>query len=481
VGEDVGSGGQFARGPGEQGIARDPGGATPNDPFRTDNPSERAFTDPQRRQQAIEATARESEQLARDDIIGFRETAGGGYEPLLTAEAKRDQARTATKRASDAVDDEDIQGFRQTSEGAEPVLSGEARLELARKNVELRREARRVFAGTGQVPVGLREGDLEFELQGGEVRATLTDDARQDLSQRRSAAPDQGDGGVFDRERLFNTESTGAKLFGTAEREKAIEQEAAEGSSSGALFVGGEAIEAAGLDATRELDRRIPDFDQSVTVPTVGPGGQVTDLEANPRIGIGTEGTRLTQQLRNVAVGAPAGIGVAGAAAPKAAGDIGLRVEQALGADVDDRATIGAGATGAAATQAGSTVAKGAQEEPVGAAADLFLPAAVSRVSPIRFRRFDVPEQSTESAQVTRSRKAGAAAEAIRQGESPTTVRNVELSPTGNPPGASPVFGWKRRQLHNELRAGLVAEQSPGSKGIVRLLAPRRRVPIRLT
>jgi len=429
-GSDDGVGQQSGGAPGEQGIARDTGRAPANDPFQTDSPSQRTFTDPQRRRRAIEQTAADSNQLDENDIVGFRETDAGELRPLLTADAKRELAREQVAEDSKTIEESEIKGFRRTSDGMVPVLSNQARLEQARENFEIDRDPQRVFSGTEEIPLGLTRQDFKLTLEGGQVRATLTKDARRELeaSTESSSGGGQTDGGAFDASRLLQTQSAGAQFFGTAGRERAIEQEAVAGSPSAALFVGGEAIEAAGVDATKALDQRIPDFDQSVTVPSVGPGGRVTDVEANPRIGIGTEGKRLTQQLRNVVVGAPTGIGIAGGAAPKVAGDFGLRAEQALGADVDDRATIGAAGTGAAVASAGGTVATGIREEPVGAAADLAIPAGVSRVSPVRVRRFDVPEQSTAAARVTRSRKAGAATEAVRQGQSPRAVSNIELS-----------------------------------------------------
>ena len=361
-----------------------------------------------REAQARQEVAAGSEAVDPDDVLGFTESGDGEVRPVLNEDARREQLAAANS----GIEEEDIDAVERTDEGVRAVLDEDAREERARERFEQQRQDaradRELFRAAGTEPdvplESFASDDLEFQATGDGVEVRPTDAAvesqiRQDLSDQAGVQPSdvavrrEGDqfvgeverppgddaGGPLDAGRLLNTDSPGTQLFGTEERERAIEQEAVEGSLSARTFVGGEAFGAAGRDASQALDERVPDLDQSVQAPVLLPGTNVREVEANPRVGIGTEGDRVGQQLRDLVVGTPASVGVAAGLAPKAAGDIGLRVESALGRDVDDDAQIGAGETLGATGAAGQTVVQGAQQQPVGTAVGLLGPGAASR------------------------------------------------------------------------------------------------------
>ncbi len=165
------------------------------------------------------------------------------------------------------------------------------------------------------------------------------------------------------QEFVMSTPSATSSLLGQEDREEAIEDLAREGSPSAKVFVGGEVIEAAGVRTTQVLDEQVPEF-------AVG-----------PKVGLpGSEGEEVGTQVRNVAVDAPAGVGVIGSLAPRAAADFGLAVEDAAGkTDVSEEARSDAGETGEALQQGGETVAEGIQEEPIGAALEVAAPGVGGR------------------------------------------------------------------------------------------------------
>lgn len=243
-----------------------------------------------------------------------------------------------------------------------------------------------------------------------------------------AAAPDFGR--AFDSGVLLGSPSSGAQFFGTEARERAIEREAMQGSVFAQTFVGGESLEQLGLEGTRMLDEAVPDAgDPHEVMVTTSTGQQYgTGIELNPRVGIGTEGKRVGTQVRRYVVGAPAGLGVAAGLGPKAVGDVGLRAEELLGRDVEQSALLSSAATTGAVGVAGKEVVKGAKEEPIGAALDLATPFAVSKVSPVRFRRFDVPQKSpTQVVETPLSRRIGATAELAKRGEPPSRLRDIDV------------------------------------------------------
>jgi uncharacterized membrane protein YcgQ (UPF0703/DUF1980 family) len=156
---------------------------------------------------------------------------------------------------------------------------------------------------------------------------------------------------------LSNTSPTSA-MFDQAQRERQIEQLAREGSVSAKVFVGGEVLEDTGVQTTQALDDRVP------------------ELEVGPKVGIGTEGEEVGEQLRNVAVEAPAGAGMLASLGPRAAADIGLATEKRLGTtDFDnDEVRTDASEVPGGLERAGGQMAQGIREEPVGFAAEIAAP-----------------------------------------------------------------------------------------------------------
>lgn len=228
---------------------------------------------------------------------------------------------------------------------------------------------------------------------------------------------------------LTSTQSPGARFFGTAERERAIEQEAREGSVFAKTFVGAEALEQAGLEGTRFLQNKIPEAPGGAPLRFSAPGvGQVkTGVELNPRVGIGgATGVRAGTQIRKWVTEVPAGVGMVSGFGGKAVGDIGLRAESVLGRDVAPAGTIDAAATKTALGVAGGKTVEGIKEEPIGAALDIVTPFAVSKVSPVGVSRFDVPTgESKMVAKVPTSRKVGAAVKAAQDVRSVGDVRTA--------------------------------------------------------
>ena len=324
-----------------------------------------------------------------------------------TAETAADTADDATEVARDTVTDAE-RTARDTAGDAERTI---------RETAEKAREA-----GSTAVDAEERTAEDVARSAGDVAGSSEQDDGGASSSD-----------GALDTDRLLNTTSPGSQLFGTKEREEAIEAAAQEGSPSGRLFVAAESFEAAGSDVSAELDQAVPKLDESTKVPVVLPGAGVVDVEANPQAAF--EGNaRVGEQLRNVPVGAPAGAGVLAGLGPRAVADVGLRLEAAAGRDIDSEAMPTAAESVQGVERAGATVAEGVRREPVGATAELFLPTAASRASPVRVRRFDVPKQPDSEASVSRARRAGAAAEAARRGESPSAARDLDLKATPNRP-----------------------------------------------
>ena len=343
--------------------------------------------------------AAQNDQLDRDDIVGFERV-------------QRDQGRgESVPRDADPV-------YRAE-------LSEEARRDIAREQI------------VEQNPE-IDAGDIERlePTDDGAYQAVLTDEARRELAEQ-PAEERAAEGAPLDTNRLLERTSPASDLFGLEAREQAIETEAQEGSPSAQLFVGGEALEAVGVDASRELDDAVPDPDfleESQEVPFVTATGRTT-VDVNPKLGIGREGTRPGEAVRNFVVGTPAGAGVLAGLGPRATADLGLRTEAALGRDVDEEAQVTASETAEGVQSAGGTVVEGTRQDPVGAALDLALPFAVSKASPIRFRSRRIPldadsvEGLDTTASVSRSRRAGAEFEARAQG-SPDATDSIDLEAT---------------------------------------------------
>jgi hypothetical protein len=185
------------------------------------------------------------------------------------------------------LDEDDIQGFRRTEDGMRPVLSGAARLRLARENFEIDRDPRRVMAGTERVPVGLTEEDFEFELVGGEVRAGLTDEARAELRRRETNAPRREDpaadfdppvssvGGLGDAIGEFAGDVR-EEGFSTVERGGAASEVARDTAALG-LSVGFDNPNEAWANPGIDVEERVGEFD--LTSPSI------------TRVGFGTRGT----------------------------------------------------------------------------------------------------------------------------------------------------------------------------------------------
>ena len=279
-------------------------------------------------------------------------------------------------------------------------------------------------------------GDIERleATDDGAYQAELTDEARRDLA----GPPAEPEGGPLDSDRVLNRTSPASQLFGLEEREQAIEAEAQQGSRSAQVFVGGESLEAAGVDASRAVDDVVPDpgfLEESQEIPLVTSFAPGATVDVNPKLGVGREGTRPAESVRNFVVEAPAGAGVVAGLGPRAVGDAGLRVEDALGRDVDTEAQATGSETVGGVESAGETVAEGARQDPVGTGLDLALPYAASKASPVRFRSRRIPldadsaEGVDTTASVSRSRRAGAEFEARAQG-SPGATDNVDLEAT---------------------------------------------------
>lgn len=274
--------------------------------------------------------------------------------------------------------------------------------------------------------------------------------------------------------------SVTSRFLGNIKRERAIEQEAQEGSFSAGVFVGGEVIEDVGVDITRTLDEG-GDLPGPITAPArtvlgdetasdvfkavplvtesgeftgvpfknigdVNVGGDFeddplgtgiaigattaadpsgttintsTEVNINPRVGLpGTQGERISTQLRNVLVEAPAGIGVVGSLGPRAAGDIGLQLESTVGGrDVDPDAFESPEQVGAQTAAVGQKTAEGIAKEPLGAATEAAAGFALRGVSPVRVRRFDLPQRTPDAPDTTLSRRLGARAQGLRRGD----------------------------------------------------------------
>jgi hypothetical protein len=347
-----------------------------------------------------------------------------------------DQLAADVAAQDDRIDESDIAGFERVQpdqrsddpipRDAEPTyraeLTEDARRDIARQQI------------AEQNP-DIDAGDIERlePTDDGAYQAVLTDEARRDLAE----APAEPQGGPLDADRLFERTSPASKIFQNEARENAIEAEARQGSLSAGLFVGGEAIEAVGVDVSRAAEDYVPDPDfleESQEVPVVTSFGRTT-VDVNPKLGVGREGTRPGEAVRNFLVDTPAGVGVVTALGPRAAGDAGLRAEDALGRDVDAEAKVTASETVEGLESAGGTVVEGARQDPVGAALDLALPFAVSKASPVRIRSRRVPldadsvEGVDATASVSRSRRAGAQFEARAQG-SPDATDSVDLKAT---------------------------------------------------
>jgi len=290
------------------------------------------------------------------------------------------------------IDQDDIAGFERVEpdpgrgesvpRDGEPVfraeLTDEARRDIAREQI------------AEQNPK-IDAGDIERlePTDDGAYQAVLTDEAQRDLAE----APGEPEGGPLDSDRLLERTSPGSQLFGLEARERAIEAEAQDGSRSAQLFVGGEALEAAGADASRAVDDFVPDPDfleESQEVPVVTSFGRTT-VDVNPKLGVGREGTRPGEAVRNFVVDTPAGAGVLAALGPRAAGDVGLRAEAALGRNIDSDAQVTGSETVEGVESAGGTVVEGARQDPVGAGLDLALPYAASKASPVRIRSRRIP------------------------------------------------------------------------------------------
>lgn len=303
-----------------------------------------------------------------------------------------------------------------------------------RRRIQRQAIEERLERGNPELAASSRVG-LGTRVQNGRIRGTaqlspvgaLTPSQQQERIERilsesnvktqRTTARDADFSRATDAETLTSEESPGAQFFGTGARERAIEQEAREGSVFAKTFVGGEAIEQAGLEASRAVDKIVPDAPGSteLTFRVRGQGRVNTGIELNPRVGVGTEGERVATQVRNIAVEAPAGAGVIGGLGPKAVGDIGVRAEEALGRDVGVDATITAGQTRGALEQAGVKTLEGIKEEPVGAALEAAAPLAVSKVSPVGLSKLEVPTGETRFVTKTpTARRVGSAVEVAR-------------------------------------------------------------------
>jgi len=392
---------------------------------------------------AVGATADDATRTARETLNAVDRkagrTAGRGERTARRAVRRVDQAvgRTADQAGETAAD-----VSREVDRAVDPAreVAAGAAAETAATATDTADDVERTVRNAAADVERIARDTADTARETGTTAADTVEQTAEDVARSASDAAGGGQpgggtsagGGPLDTDRLLNTTSPGSRLFGTKEREEAIEAAAQEGSLSGQLFVGAEAIEAAGSDVSAELDQAVPQLDNSTEVPAVLPGVGVQSVEANPEAAFEGD-ARLGEQLRNVVVGAPAGVGVVAALSPRAAADAGLRLEAAAGRDIDSEAMPTATESVQGVERAGAMVAEGVRREPVGAAAELFLPTATSRVSPVRVRRFDVPKQPDTEASVSRARRAGAAAEAVRRGESPA-ARNLDLGATPNRP-----------------------------------------------
>jgi hypothetical protein len=409
------------------------------------------YSDPSKRA-AAERIAEQSE-LGVGEIADVQRTDDNRIKPELTEAARKDRARAEIARSDPRIDEGDIESVDAVDGGDrfQATLSEEARVREAREEFKEQGELDGLEPGE-DVVFKPRDDRVEWELteQGAKKQiareneeidvqdiesvketeedyyeAVLTDEARRDLA----GGQGEPEGGPLDADRLLNRTSPASKLFGLEEREQAIEREAQEGSPSGQVFVGGEALEAVGVDASRELDEAVPDpgfLEESQEVPIATSFAPGASVDVNPKVGVGSDSPRVGEQVRNAVVGLPAGAGVGAGLGGRGAGDIGLRVEDALGRGVESEASVSGQETLGAAGEAGGTVAKAAAREPVGAALELATPYAVSKASPVRFRSREIPTGD----KTTRSRRAGAAVEAVRQG-SPKKATDVDLDQTG--------------------------------------------------
>jgi hypothetical protein len=417
------------------------------------------YSDPSKRA-AAERIAAQSD-LGVGEIADVQRTDDNRLQPELTEAARKDRAREEIARSDPRINEGDIESVEAVDDDDQyqATLTEEARVRQAREQFKEQGELGGLEPGEDVVfkpgddrveweltQQGAKKqiarenedidvGDIESvkETEEDSYEAVLTDEARRDLA----GAQGEPEGGPLDAERLLNRTSPASKLFGLEEREQAIETEAQEGSRSGQVFVGGEALEAVGVDATRELDEFTPDPDflgESQEVPFVTSAGRTT-VDVNPKLGVGREGTRVGAGVREFVVSKPAEAGGLLALGPRAAGDTGLRVEDALGRDVESEAQ----ATGAESIEGvetgGAKVVEGARQNPVGAGLDVLLPFAVSKTSPVRFRSRRIPldadsvEGVDSTASVSRSRRVGAEFEARTQG-SPDATDSIDLEAT---------------------------------------------------
>ncbi len=323
---------------------------------------EETISDDSTEPQTEDTTAQQS--AATQDSGGFFGSIGDTVRNVAgSVGSVADQARDTAETGEEAVE--------ETQTSSESQDSGSSEGSTARSNQDQPEQS-------GDVPeVDVSFGNSPSANQGATQSSASADQieraeevrdmsAREKLEREAGEVAEAKDATVTDYQNyVMNTTSATSSLFGQQEREEAIEDLAQEGSFSAKVFVGGEAIEATGVRTSNILDENIPEF-------AVG-----------PKVGLpGTEGEEVGTQVRNFAVEAPAGAGVVGGFAPRIAGDFGLAVEDRLGTtDVDAAARSDLGESTAAVEQAGTTVAQGIKEEPIGAVLDVAAPGVATGVS----------------------------------------------------------------------------------------------------
>lgn len=285
-----------------------------------------------------------------------REAATRGAEGVRRAgERAADEGREVASRARGRASDAGEQVTDQAGRGARQV-AGRSAQQTARTLDVAERGASEVAGQSAQQTAAI----VGVGRSGRDRAASFSDDV---LDPQSAPGPTQ---------QVFGAEQ--------ADREQAMAELATDGSVGGAIFTGGRAIELGGQRATERLDDAVPDVERGPAITGRSIGEAAMSLD--PRRLDDPDGTPAAQQVRNVAVSVPAGVGLLGGLGPRATGDVLSQAERVVtGRDVPNEATMTAGETGRALRTGGENVLIGVAEEPVGAFAAGVGPTAAGPVA----------------------------------------------------------------------------------------------------